>query len=73
MSRDTDSSVICPFYTCEPSTPKTRIQCEGTESDNHITLCFVSQLDRDSYKDRYCRHWLRWENCPIAIGLNSKY
>ena len=68
-----DPNAACPFYSYEPKSPPMVVVCEGTEDDNSIKLTFRSKDDKKSYKDRYCCHERRWETCPIARGLDTKY
>lgn len=67
-----DETVQCPFYLAEMLKPPQTICCEGAEPGVTTHMRFISRDSKMSYKDRFCRI-SKWQNCPIAIGLTSKY
>lgn len=67
-----DGTVQCPVYIAEIQKPPLTICCEGVEPGVTTHMSFFSKDCKISYKGRYCQI-SKWQNCPIAIGLTSKY
>lgn len=65
-----DKNVVCPFYRGQEAY---KISCEGIQKNSSLTLSFSLPMERKQHCEHYCNSISGFQNCPVAIMLNSKY
>lgn len=70
------ANVKCPYYlgnNTKYQCQKVQIRCEGVSKGNSISLEFVSDQVRQTYKENFCYSLLNCNKCLIHKMLNRKY